>query len=109
MSSATARWSWARRRRAASRKGPPSFGARRPTKRPSTRGGGRPLSFPGYLGAGLVAFAAAHAFGDDPDLLDPCPPGGVDHLDDVAVAQRRVADDEHRLLAAGLEHVAKLL
>src|SRR6266404_6971487 len=30
----------------------------------------------------------AHAFGDDADLLDAGALGGVDHVDDVAVAQR---------------------
>ena len=55
----------------------------------------------------LGAVASAHAFGDDADLLDPRALGGVDDVDDLAVAKRRVADDEHRLFLARLEDVAE--
>ena len=45
----------------------------------------------------------SHALGDDADLLDAGAFGGVDDLDDVAVAQVGRAVDEHRLVLALLE------
>src|SRR5438067_8542942 len=53
------------------------------------------------------ASGLAHAFGDDADLLDAGALGGVDHVDDVAVAQRAGRDDEHRLVLALVEDVAQ--
>src|SRR5205807_4803097 len=50
-----------------------------------------------------------HPFGDDADLLDPGALGGVDDVDDVFVAQRPGAGDEHRLVFALLVDVAKPL
>src|SRR5688500_13025855 len=41
---------------------------------------------------------AAHAFGDNADFFDARALGGVEHVDDVAVTQRAVAGDEHRLV-----------
>src|SRR5262245_61575464 len=48
---------------------------------------------------------AAHAFGDDADLLDARALRGVDDLDDLAVPQRAGADDEHRLVLGLVQDV----
>ncbi|MCL6498623.1 MAG: glycosyltransferase, partial [Firmicutes bacterium] len=74
---------------------------------------GRPLleGFRVGRGAGSVAGRGAgrlpHALGDDADLLDAGALGRIDDGDDLAVAQRAGADDEHRLLLALLEDVAQ--
>src|SRR5262245_31347334 len=57
----------------------------------------RSLRDPTVLAALDTGGFVAHAHRHDADLLDAGALGGVDHLDDLAVAQRRVADDEHRL------------
>src|SRR6266545_4925678 len=54
------------------------------------------------------AGAFPHPFRNDPNLLDTSALGRIDHVDDVAVAQRAVAADEHRLVLAILEDGAKL-
>ena len=59
------------------------------------------------LVAAGAAAAGAHALGDDADLLDTGALGGVDDGDDVAIAQRGIADDEHRLFLARLEDVTQ--
>src|SRR5437762_746554 len=69
--------------------------------------GGRSKRLGARRGAG--AGALLHAFGDDPDLLHAGALGGIDHVDDVAVAQRAVAVDEHRLVLAVLEDGAQPL
>ena len=57
----------------------------------------------------LGARGAAHAFGDDADFLDTGAFGGVDHVNDFAVAQRARAHDEHRLVLALLEDAAQAI
>src|SRR5688572_14597843 len=50
---------------------------------------------------------ATHAFGDDADLLDARALGGVDHFDDVAIAEAAVGGDEQRLVLALLVNRAQ--
>src|SRR4029079_18914916 len=64
-------------------------------------------SYPWFSVPALTRRLVAHAHRDDADLLDAGPLGGIDDRHDVAVAQRRVADDEHRLSLARFEDVAQ--
>src|SRR5262245_23076666 len=52
----------------------------------------------------LRARSPPHVRGDDADLLDTCTLGRVDDFDDVLVAERFRAGDEHLLVFAGLEN-----
>jgi hypothetical protein len=65
----------------------------------------------------LAASAAGHGRAEVPFLMPsvtmptfwtPAPLAAFDHVDDVAVAQRAIADDEHRLVAALLVDRAQL-
>src|SRR5207253_5947245 len=57
------------------------------------------------VAAAAAVGLAPHALGDDADLLNTGAASRVDDADDVTVAERRVADDEHRLFLARLEDV----
>src|SRR6185503_13746922 len=56
------------------------------------------LQVSNFLVTGSAGFT--HAFGDDPDLLDPGTLRGVDDLDDGPVPETACSDDEHRLVLA---------
>src|SRR5262244_2837882 len=72
---------------------------------------GRPFTCTNRLGlcAWSRSSALSHALGHDSDLLDARALGRIDDVDDVAVAQRAIAADEHRLVLAVLEDGAKPL
>src|SRR5262245_33823873 len=80
-------------------------------KRPSNQG--TAVSFLTERGMVLCARsrsgALPHALRDNPDLLNARTLGRVDDVDDVAIPQRTVAADEHRLVLAVLEAGAKPL
>src|SRR5678815_270449 len=70
---------------------------------------GRPFTCTSRSGLCAWSRSAAlpHALGDDSDLLNPRALSRIDHVDDVAIPQRAVATDEHRLVFAVLADGAK--
>src|SRR5712692_7589656 len=58
---------------------------------------------------GLAAAGLPHPFGDDADLFDAGALGGIDDVDDLSVAERPRAPDEHGLVLALLVNAPESL